>query len=92
MTESELSEVFGKMFGGQVDVESLIRPPKQPIVDNDPKKQKLAIMRCISGLKQYQLLAVVESDNLQTKLQQFDDHSTITIWEYTGRPVFQIVQ
>ena len=36
MTESELSEVFGKMFGGQVDVESLIRPPKQPIVDNDP--------------------------------------------------------
>lgn len=90
MTESELSEVFGKMFGGQVDVESLIRPPKQPIVDNDPKKQKMAIMRCISG--QYKLLAVVESDNLQTKLQQFDDHSTLTIWEYTGRPVFQIVQ
>ena len=90
MTESELSEVFGKMFGGQVDVESLIRPPKQPIVDNDPKKQKMAIMRCISG--QYKLLAVVESDNLQTKLQQFDDRSTLTIWEYTGRPVFQIVQ
>lgn len=90
MTESELSEVFGKMFGGQVDVESLIRPPKQPIVDNDPKKQKMAIMRCISG--QYKLLAVVESDNLHTKLQQFDDHSTLTIWEYTGRPVFQIVQ
>lgn len=90
MTESELSEVFGKMFGGQVDVESLIRPPKQPIVDNDPKKQKMAIMRCISG--QYKLLAVVESDNLQNKLQQFDDHSTLTIWEYTGRPVFQIVQ
>ena len=89
MTESELSEVFGKMFGGQVDVESLIRPPKQPIVDNDPKKQKMAIMRCISG--QYKLLAVVESDNLQTKLQQFDGHSTLTIWEYTGRPVFQIV-
>ena len=90
MTESELSEVFGKMFGGQVDVESLIRPPKQPIVDNDPKKQKMAIMRCISG--QYKLLAVVESDNLQNKLQQFDDHSTLTIWDYTGRPVFQIVQ
>ena len=90
MTESELSEVFGKMLSGQDDVESLIRPPKQPIVDNDPKKQKMAIMRCISG--QYKLLAVVESDNLQTKLQQFDDHSTLTIWEYTGRPVFQIVQ
>lgn len=90
MTDSELSEVFGKMFGGQVDVESLIRPPKRPIVDTDPKKQKMAIMRCISG--QYRLLAVVESDNLQNKLQQFDDHSTLTIWEYTGRPVFQIVQ
>lgn len=90
MTDSELSEVFGKMFGGQVDVESLIRSPKQPIVDTDPKKQKMAIMRCISG--QYKLLAVVESDNLQNKLQQFDDHSTLTIWEYTGRPVFQIVQ
>lgn len=90
MTDSELSEVFGKMFGGQVDVESLIRLPKQPIVDTDPKKQKMAIMRCISG--QYKLLAVVESDNLQNKLQQFGDHSTLTIWEYTGRPVFQIVQ
>ena len=90
MTDSELSEVFGKMFGGQVDVESLIRLPKQPIVDTDPKKQKMAIMRCIRG--QYQLLAVVESDNLQNKLQQFDDHSSLTIWEYTGRPVFQIVQ
>ena len=90
MTESELSEVFGKMFGGQVDVESLIRLPKQPIVDTYPKKQKMAIMRCISG--QYKLLVVVESDNLQNKLQQFDDHSTLTIWEYTGRPVFQIVQ
>lgn len=92
MIESELSEIFGKMFGGQVDGESLIRPPKQPIVDNDPKKQKLAIMRCIGVLKQYQLLAVVESDNLQNTLQQLDDHSTLTIWEYTGRPVFQIVQ
>ena len=90
MTDSELSEVFGKMFGGQVDVESLIRLPKHPIVDTDPKKQKMAIMRCIRG--QYKLLAVVESDNLQNKLQQFDDHSTLTIWEYTGRPVFQIVQ
>ena len=90
MTDSELSEVFSKMFGGQVDVESLIRSPKQPIVDTDPEKQKMAIMRCIRG--QYQLLAVVESDNLQNKLQQFDDHSTLTIWEYTGRPVFQIVQ
>ena len=90
MTDQELSEVFGKMFGGQVDVESLIRPPKQTNVDTDPKKQKMAIMRCISG--QYKLLAVVESDNLQNKLQQFDDHSTLTIWEYTGRPVFQIVQ
>lgn len=90
MTESELSEVFGEMFGGRVDVESLIRLPKRPIVDTDPKKQKMAIMRCISG--QYKLLAVVESDNLQNKLQQFDDHSSLTIWEYAGRPVFQIVQ